>query len=306
MGYDLLLDFWESFAGIEIVDARPTKVDRRAVERAVREPMFDALRAAAGPLAQYEPARLREQASDRKGYGEFWATLDHKVYFQDADYELDQTRTAEDFTRLGTKSLQRRPRADTDDLETQVARLAGVFEASHATALVVSDDGIGSGHTMSRVVEACLARDLPLTRVVVCCNNTDHTNFLGVPISSIVRHKSNRAWLNERDLYWGLPRSGIPLASMPGTGIPFSIDQLRVIQRIEVEDQVDTFRTSCLMANAELWRQLERTAGRVLTCEDSPLLRFVPDVLKLPKEPVVGLLERLAKTDYKLQVPSTV
>lgn len=306
MGYDLLLDFWDSFSGLEIVGAQPAKVDPRAIEDSVREPMFEALRAAAGPLAQYELGRLREQASEHKTYGEFWVTLDHKVYFQEADYELDQTRTADDFTRLGTKSLRRRPRADTDDLQMQVARLAVAFGEGHATTVVVADDGIGSGHTMSRVVEACIARDLPLTRVVVCCNNTDHRDFHGVPVESIVKHNPNRAWLNERDLYWGLPRSGIPLASMPGTGIPFSIDPLRVTQRIEVEDHVDAFRSSCLLANAELWRQLERTAGRVLTCEDSPLLRFVPDVLRLRKESVVELLERLAKSDYKLRVPSTV
>jgi len=306
MGFDLLLDFWDSFSALEIRDAQPAKVDPRAIEDSVRKPMLDALRAAAGPLAQYELGRLRERASEHEAYGEFWATLDHKVYFQDADYELDQTRTADDFRRLGTRSLRRRPRAVTDDLHTQVARLADVFRESGATAVVVADDGIGSGHTMSRVVEACIARDLPLTRVVVCCNNTDHRDFQGVPVESLVKHTPNRAWLNERDLYWGLPRSGIPLASMPGTGIPFSIDPLRVTQRIEVEDHVDAFRSSCLLANAELWRQLERTAGRELTCEDSPLLRFVPDVLRLPKESVVDLLERLANTDYRLRVPSTV
>jgi hypothetical protein len=306
MGYDLLLDFWDSFSNLEITGAQPAKIDPRAIEAHVREPMFEALRAAAGPLAQYDLGRLREQASGLGAHGEFWVTLDHKVYFRSADYELDQTRTADDYTRLGTRSLRRRPRADTDDLQTQVARLAVAFRESGATMVVVADDGICSGHTMSRVVEACAARELPLTRVVVCCNNTDHRDFHGVPVESIVKHTPNRAWLNERDLYWGLPRSGIPLATMPGSGIPFSIDPLRVTQRIEVEDQVEAFRSSCLRANAELWRQLEHTAGRVLTCEDSPLLRFVPDVLGLRKESVVALLERLANTDYKLRVPATV
>ncbi len=306
MGYDLLLDFWDAFSSLQVADVRPEKVDRRAIDELVREPMFEALRAASAPLALYDLVRLREQASERMVYDEFWATLDHKVYFREAAFELDQTRTADDLSRLGTKSLRRRPRADKEDLHEQTARLARAFEQSSATSLVVADDGIGTGRTMSRVVDACLARDLPLSRIVVCCNNTEHRDFRGVRVESIVKYTAGRAWLNERDLYWGLPRSGIPLATLPGTGIPFSIDALRVTQRIEVEDHVEAFRTECLRANAELWRQLGRTAGRALTCEDSPLLRFVPEFLGLRDMRVVELLERLATKEYTLGVPSTV
>lgn len=306
MGYDLLLDFWQAFSLMEVRGLRAEKADARAIEESVRQPMFDALTQASGPLARYELELLREQASALMTYDEFWATLDHRVYFARAGFELDQTRTADDFRRLGTKSLRRRPRADKEDLHAQVERLAGVFDASRAAALVISDDGIVSGQTMSRVVAACLERGLPVRRVVVCCNNSEHREFKGVPIESIVKYTFDRAWLNERDLYWGLPRSGIPLASLPGTGIPFSIDPLRVTQRFEIDDPLDTFRTACLRINAELWRQLERAAGRALKCEDSPVLRFLPEEFNLRGQRVVDVLERLANTDWQLAVPPTV
>jgi hypothetical protein len=148
------------------------------------------------------------------------------------------------------------------------------------------------------VIDECLRSRLSVDRVVVCCNNIPNLREIhGVRVDSIVAPRDDVPWLNERDLYWGLPRAGLSFAPKGSTrtyGVPFTAKLDLVTQRIGIEDRAREFRAACLNVNIALWEYFERIANRPLRCEDCPPLSFVPEILHMRDRRIVDLLQELA------------
>jgi hypothetical protein len=296
MGFDLLQDFWPSLSELEVEGVDPARLDRGLVDSHIRVPLTAELEAVAGPVDAYDFEWLRQKTAHAVKGDEFCITLDHGVYFSEADFELDLSRTAPDLRHTGSESLTRLPR-DIQDLPTQLAHLRSDLSTSHKRHVVVADDGISTGKTLRMVIERCQDYDIDVRRAVVCCNNLHLPTVGPVKVHSIVRQSPGRPWLNERDLYWGLPRSGLTLAPR-GYGIPFSVDAHFVRQRIGVQNHAEEFRVACLRANIRLWELFEEQANRRLYCRDCPPLRLIPNLLehrslRLGEPRVVDLLEEL-------------
>ena len=311
MGFDLLRDFQVALNTLDIEGVDVDGLDRKQIENEVCTPMIKALKGAAGSVYAYPLDWLRAQAQNEVKSSEFCITLDHRVYFSEAAFELDVTRAASDIHRIGSKYLVRRPRKRSDSLPSQFRRLRQVFDASKATRAVLADDGLSTGETLRMVIDLCRTHEIPLRRIIVCCNNTyEHQLELGgLRIASIIKGTLGRPWINERDLYWGLPRSGLSfapdLSDKQIYGIPFSATRRLVRQRIGVRDDIDDFYSKCLRANQLLWELFESNAGRELFFEDCPPLRFMPDILERRGERVVDLLGRLADGQDELNLEAS-
>lgn len=298
-GFDLLRDFWVSIQGLAVRGVDPANLDRRLINDAVRAPMIRAFETAEYKVSSWELDWLRKRTAEAIGHDEFCVTLDRREYFAEAQFQLDLTRSISDMKRTGSQYFQRRPRQRENSLAKQLRALKGALIQNRSSQVVLADDGLSTGQMLTIVIDECAGNNLKVNRVVVCCNNTHIQNIGEVAVASVVKSHFGRPWLNERDLYWGLPRSGLSFA--PGDdpdrfyGIPFSFDARLVQQRIGIEDRVTEFRAACLEANIVLWRQFEKMAGARLCCEDCPSLGFVPDVLGKPGFRVVDLLTFLAE-----------
>lgn len=313
MGFDLLRDFWISISALDVRDvdiAAFGEREHRLIEDAVRIPMLRALEVAAGkPVALYEVPWLRTAAVNALKADEFCITLDHGVYFNAAQYEFDLTRSATDPRLTGSQNFVRRPRRKDNSVETQLRQIRGAFiNDRKKKRIVVADDGIATGQTIELVIAECHGVNLRVDRIVVCCNNTGRDSVSRIPIRSLVPCTRSRPWLNERDLFWGLPRSGLSFAPPALTadvyGIPFSFDTRLVQQRIGIEDGEEQFWRTSLQINRVLWQILEKHAGRELQCEDCAPLRFIPEVLGLRHERIVTVLDRLERDQDALRLDS--
>lgn len=297
MAFDLLQDFWVSMEDLDVSGVDVRLIDRELVDKEIRARLTSDLDAVEGPVAPYDYTWLRQKASAAIRPDEYCITLDHQVYFVDADFALDLSRTAPNMHRTGSQHLTRRPR-DMTDLPAQLAALSSRLATSRTSRVVVADDGLSTGQTLSTVISRCKDYGIDVRRAIVCCNNTELTQLKNsVKVSAIIKRNVGRPWLNERDLYWGLPRSGLTLAPLTKRGraysIPFSVNAKLVQQRICVEDDVDEFRLSCLRATKSLWSIFEDVAGHPLTCEDCPPLRFIPDIVGDRHRRVIDLLTDL-------------
>jgi hypothetical protein len=278
MGFDLLQDFWPSASQLEVAGVDPDRLDRKLVDSHIRVPLTAELDAVAGSVAAYDFSWLRQKTARMVRDDEFCITLDHGVYFSQADFELDLSRTAPDLRHTGSENLARLPR-DIEDLPTQLAHLRSDLSTSHKKHVVVADDGISTGTTLKMVISRCQDYDIDVRRAVVCCNNLYLSTVGSVKVQSIIRRSPGRPWLNERDLYWGLPRSGLTLAPR-GYSIPFSVDVQFVRQRIGVQSHAQEFRSACLRANIRLWELFEEQAEGPLFCRDCRPLGLIPDLLE--------------------------
>ncbi len=276
MAFDLLQDFWPSLSQIGIAGLSPAALDADVVENDVRDPLRAALDDAIGPVDSYDFQWLRDRAADIRRDDEFCITLDHGAYFVDADFQLDLSRTAPDLRHTGSESLNREPR-ETEDIPTQLAKLGSDLSTSRKRRIVLTDDGISTGTTLRMVLELCGDYGIDVRRIVVCCDHLPLESIGQVKVHSILKRSPGRPWLNERDLYWGLPRSGLTLAPH-GHSIPFSLDARFVRERIGVESRIEEFRSACLRANIRLWELFEQQTG-TLHFEDCPPLRMVPRLL---------------------------
>lgn len=306
MGFDLLRDFWESMKGLDVAGVDVTKLPRQEIDDEVLVPMVRALRTATAHVDLFPIADLRKKTHAIIPRGEFCVTLDRRVYFTEADYELDLTRVASNIGQTGSQYFVRRPRRQQHSLPAQLHTLRTELSARKPSArakssrqprIVLADDGISTGETIVIVISECRKLGIEVDRVVVCCNNTPLRQLSGVAVQSIVPSKTSRPWLNERDLYWGLPRTGLSFAPDPDLeqvyGIPFTINTQLVQQRIGIEVRVERFRENCLRINRVLWNIFERAAGGPLSCESCPPLRFVPTVADRRNLRVIDLLDEL-------------
>ena len=297
MAFDLLQDFWRSLTKIDVAGVDVDRLDRDYIDAEIRERLTRALETIEGSVTKYDFSWLQKKANAAVRPDEFCITLDHGVYFNQADFHLDVSRTASTLRRTGSQHLTRQPR-ELLDMPSQLAALSSTLITSRKKRVVVADDGLATGQTLSMVIQRCRDYEIDVRRAVVCCNNTELTQIAdSVRITSVVRRSPGRPWLNERDLYWGLPRSGLTLAAKRKAsrsyGIPFSLFSRLVLQRIGIEDEADEFRIACLRANRTLWGLFEEAAGHPLFFEDCAPLRFFPDVVGYRDKRVIDFLTEM-------------
>jgi hypothetical protein len=296
----LLRDFAHAY------DSFPLRVtgDSAWLEPQVLSPMVEALRVAVAALEIHELSALRSRTASALGDSYFSITLDGGTYFDHCDYHLDMTRACRRYTDKYGK--YRVPRVDTSSLLQQLAHLRRYYrQAGASKPIALCDDGIGTGDSMALTV-ACLSQlGLHPSRLFVLLNPAGVHSIKDVDVETLLDpEETDYNWLSERDLYWGLPRSGLSLVPVhslqPVYGIPYTIDTAMVTRRIGLDrEPAVAFRAANLEYNAIFWEQLESERGRPFTFWDCARLRFLGDQVN-PNTRIVDYLRAINHPEFVL------
>lgn len=293
----LLADFWDGFRLLEVrhLSAEPF------IRHSVQEPMYDAIRNAIPTVTILSIEELRKRANSVIEPEECVVTLDGGILWPSANFRIDITRAAESIRTSVEGPYRRVPRGMAPQLRQQAMSLRDVYSESQKRKLVLCDDGIGTGETIRRTNQLLQDLDLNVSRIITVTNPRKLDNVDGIPVTTIYPVDEQFIWLNERDLYWGLPRSGLSMHKadlfVALGGMPYTVSIEMARSRIGLpEAGVAEFRRTNLSLNKRLWRHLEALHGRTLTVKDCSRLQFFGDSLGNADLRIVDLIE-LAESD---------
>ena len=124
-----------------------------------------------------------------------------------------------------------------------------------------------------------------------------------IDVETLLPFKESHLWLSERDLYWGLPRSGLSFAPSDemktSSGIPYTFTEEMVHARIGLNGSVaPPFRKTCLMLNKDFWQLLEHYHNRSLFLHDCSRLDFLSALFPYPTR-IVRCLEDFLEKDNR-------
>jgi hypothetical protein len=238
---------------------------------------------------------LRGQARRVVHKDEFVVTLDGGIVFPFADVRIEITRAADSIRNSAEGPYMRVARGMAPQLGQQATTLSNAYKASSKTSLVVCDDGIGTGGTLRRIIHLLAQFSITISRFITITNPENRTEIDGVPVTTVYPTSEGFIWLNERDLYWGLPRSGLsiyrPNQFVAIGGVPYTLSVAMVKNRIGLSDESSPrFRQANLTLNKLFWQHLEKMHGRQLTLKDCSRLQFFGDHLGDPNFPIVELI----------------
>ena len=207
----------------------------------------------------------------------FVVSLDGDFIVRDPDISIEITRAARTPKEAESGRFIRIPRAIGTGILNQVKRIHHIYARQEKKKIVIFDDGLGTGKTMQRIVELLRAESMEPERIVVLANPHQFTEIDGVPVSSVFSVPSESIWLNERDLYWGLPRSGlslIPKGQNVGLGgIPYTSSERLIEDRIGLTSKhSQSFMKDALAINARFWEAIDHTHARNYRFVDCPRL----------------------------------
>jgi len=291
----LLCDFWDAYKNFEL--KQTTSVPD--IDGAIRPQIFAALAAAVDRLETIDLYQLRQKTRDLIPNDSFVVTLDGGIIFNRYDFGIEVTRAC---TRIGDAHLGpyiRVPRPLAAHLSQQFINLKAAYERSSKSEVVICDDGLGTGDTIKRILSGLKDIKIDVALILTVTNPNDLDEIYGVPVRSLRSAEEPYNWLNERDLYWGLPRSGLSISSsrhfMGLGGIPYTVNNQMVTSRIGIApDCAERFRQACINANVTFWKMLERFCGRPLTLKDCARLGFFTEIFG-DSEEVINVLS-IART----------
>lgn len=274
----LLADFWEAYNTFELKQA--TSIPE--INGTIRSTVRAALKNAVGSFESISPKSLRTRIDSSITENAYVVTLDGGCIFNNFDYSIEITRACTSIKHAHVGPYIRMPRPLAAQLSQQFLNLKANFEKSQKKFVVLCDDGIGTGSTIKRILKGMNDVGIMVDEIVAITNPNAIESLEGIPIKTIYSAGQDYNWLNERDLYWGLPRSGLSTCannSFVGTGgIPYTINRDMVVSRIGISsDKAEVFRLACIDANMTFWKILEKFNGRRLEIRDCGRLSFFAD-----------------------------
>ncbi|MDP1994029.1 MAG: hypothetical protein Q8K40_02150, partial [Ignavibacteria bacterium] len=222
-------------------------------------------------------------------------TLDEGLYFQYYDFTLSLTRTATNVSNFSNGPYTLHPRDGRPSLESQVMSLSEDYKKNGTSkSIVVCDDAVGKyGLTIRRIIELLNKHDLLVSLIYVLVNKDRKNNLLGVKIDSIL---FDTYFINERDLYWGLPLSGVScLYDSQMFGIPTTIDFETILNRIYPVSSrhLAGFRECVLDFNIKFWTLLENYSKQYIFFNECPRLRSMPVFLGFPNKRIIDFIKEI-------------
>lgn len=301
----LLNDFevaYDRFS-LKVVDATPH------LEAAILLPMRAALKAVVADLQEYSQKRMQELIHAANLGPCYLLTLDGGSYFRDHDFSIEVTRACYRLKDIRGGPMFRLPRSPGHQLVQQAMRLREHYiHTGESRKVVLCDDGIGTGRSLESIVGLIRDVHLAISEIVVLVNPSQRRRVSHIDshidVRTLIQVETPFIWLSERDLFWGLPRSGL---SFTGThelsveaGIPYTIDVPMVMQRIELaEDQAVEFRRRALELNVLFWEMIEDNERRELRIADCPRLQVLEQVTH-PETRIVDFLRSINRPEYRV------
>ena len=305
----LLEDFehaYDNFS-LKVHDAGGYLVDH------ILRPMKEELAKEVDSLESHGLEELRTATASSVDPRFFVVTLDGGTYFSFSDFSFEITRACLDYSHSTAGPYFRLPREMGSQLVHQALRLKRLYEERGASRpIVLCDDGIGTGGSLRKLI--ALLRDLHLQvhSIFVLLNPLRLTSLEDIEIHTLLPLESPHIWLSERDLYWGIPRSGISFASSedrltPEHGIPYTISVSMVESRIGLDGpSAARFRSRCLALNIQFWSYLERTHNRPLLASETKRLSFLSMVEGCAGLTVVEIIAGLLSNSIAIRLDPPV
>jgi hypothetical protein len=289
-GFILLADFWEGF---HILEARHDSAES-FIRTSIQQEMYEALANSVSKLTILATQELRDRAAATLRPDDFVVTLDGGIVFPAADFRIDITRAAESIQKSVSGPYMRVARGLAPQLRQQAINLRAAY-AMDRRHITLCDDGIGTGTTIRNIIELLGQVGLTVERIITVTNPQRFEAIDGVPVTTLFPSDQEFAWLNERDLYWGLPRSGLsihrPDQFVAIGGVPYTLSNSIAQNRIGLPPAMTPrFRRANLHLNKRFWSRLEELHGRPLTLRDCSRLQFFGEYLQVADMSIIELI----------------
>lgn len=296
----LVSDFWEAYNTFEL--KQTTSIPE--IDGTIRPQVKSALKNAVGDFESISPAQLRNKVRYTLPEDAYVITLEGGCVFSRYDYSIEITRACTQVKHAAVGPYIRVPRPLAAHLSQQFLNLKVDFEKSGKNYVVLCDDGIGTSSTIKRILSGLHDVGITVQKVVTITNPNNKSDINGIEVNTLYRSNEEYNWLNERDLYWGLPRSGLSTCfdgSFVGLGgIPYTINKNMVISRIGIDpEKAEQFRQTCINANMTFWKILEKFHGRRLEIRDCGRLGFFSKMYDETEE-VLNILHKCKSQDILL------
>jgi hypothetical protein len=272
----------------------------------VVEPLHRALEEALPRVTIRSAAEIRHAIRQCTGLNDHYrVTVDGQSYFR-GHVDFDLTRIAPSRGELLRGPYERGLRHSDSSVYLRGNRVVAQYRSTGGDRpIAVCDDGISTGRSMKEVVINLKDHGVTPALIVVLVNPRSIKQIEGVKVINLFDCEAHSAWLNERDLYWGLPRSGV---SMRGAredshniGVPYSLAVELLTSRIGISpDAAASLRPKILEVNQIFWQRLEEAYGQKLCLRDSLRLQGLTERLDFDDGRIVGIIREVAQETYAL------
>lgn len=245
---------------------------------------------------------LSAKIQDQLGAGDHYVvTLDGGTYFQDYEYSFEISRTCLRLGEIKSGQLYRMPRENCQQLVQQGMDLRDRYrEDGYGRSIALCDDGIGTGESLARIINILRGLKLDVTHVFVLVNAGNNDAIGGTDVNTLFPMPDQFDWLSERDLLWGVPRSGISYSNTNDLscvyGVPYTFDIELIEKKIGKLTDICNFRKKVLNLNIEMWSRLEETEGKVIRFSDVRRIAFLADYVNSDMR-LVDYLESIMSCD---------
>ncbi len=271
----ILCDFWDAYNTFEL--KQTTSVPE--IDGVIRPQIFTALSNVVNNFESINLFQLRSKVKKIVTENQYVITLDGGVIFNKYDFSIEITRACTKITDARIGPYIRMPRHLSAHLSQQFINLQTDFQKSSKDSVILCDDGIGTAGTIKRILNGLDDVGIKVDSIVTVTNPNRINEVSGCHVNTLYDSPEEYNWLNERDLYWGLPRSGLSTCGDTGFvgsgGIPYTINKQMVVSRIGLPPKkAEQFRLICISANVIFWKMLEKLHGRRLEVRDCSRLHF--------------------------------
>lgn len=304
----LLADFWSAW------DVFPLKTlgrPKALIQDEIVAPMHDVVRDHVEHLDLVTDDQLSDAIASAGLDDAFIITMDGGSYFSRFDFSFEITRAAFQLADVLEGRFFRMPREGKQQFASQTLHVRAEIQERkrHGSVqeVVLCDDGMGTGRSVQEVMNSLSSLGIRVSRIVVLLNPKRLEYVDGVPVQTLIDiADEDFLWLSERDLYWGLPRSGVSLTELnaidPAFGLPYTIDADMTVARIGLpRDAAEQLRLRSLEINERLWRLLEEHHARPLEFSDCRRIEFVPNYIEVPSARIAECIRSIATNDFELE-----
>lgn len=299
----LLHDFYDSFNRIEFSN----RIDRKTLEKEIINPFRLRISKLVPNCISYELDNIRSEIKKKINNRYFIITMDDGSYFLDFDYNFNITRTAYSIEHVKTGPYFRIPRDDDRDIISQGQNCHDKYiRIGNQKPIILCDDGVGTGKSLEKILNILGQLKINVAKIFVLLNPNNINCISNNDIETILKIDEDFAWLSERDLFWGLPRSGVTCSISSEkhniiTGIPYTIDNDMIEKRIANFGNITTeFRLTCIKYNIRLWEFFEEELGQKILIKNVKRLQGFGHVLGIDDERLVDYLQKINFNEFKL------
>ena len=200
----ILGDFYDSFSRLPF----HIEIDKNLIRSKIIVPFREKLKYLLPKLEIYDSNHIIQETTKCIDKRYYVITMDDGTYFTQYDYNFNITRTAYKLENIRKGPYFRVPRDEGRDIITQAQHLHDNYIANgNQKSIVLCDDGIGTGKSLEKILSILNELRIEVNKIYVLLNPNKTISIRNKDIETIFGFDEDFAWLSERDLFWGLPRS---------------------------------------------------------------------------------------------------